>query len=182
MIPTINNIEIKCNEMGLYSLNDLHKASGGDANKRPANFLKSPNVDEFIKELVSNSNCYAGSNIITKKPGRYGGTWVSSDVVYLYATWINPKFHVKVIQTFRALIEMGISTTKITSVLDRIDKLKHSSLSPTKRADKLSILETEYAQLMSDAGKMLALGRGKPAELRDMQNEILNEIQDSFEF
>ncbi|WCN15471.1 KilA-N domain-containing protein [Marinomonas mediterranea] len=83
---------------GLYSLNDLHKASGSDKRHQPANFLRLETTQELIGEIDNSSDLR--SLTFKKTQGRNGGTWVCKELVYAYAMWISPNFHLKVIRAF----------------------------------------------------------------------------------
>lgn len=86
---------------GLYSFNDLHKASGSDIKNKPANYLRLNQTKDLIKEII---NCSDLSNLATKKKtGRTGGTYACRELVYAYAMWISPKFHLHVIRAFDQL-------------------------------------------------------------------------------
>lgn len=104
---TFNGItaEIPQDEDGRYSLNDLHKAAGGEDRHKPANFMRNDGVKQFIDLLkAEDSNCSEVSTLpIRQTAGRYGGSWVSKDLVYEYAAWISPEFRFKVYRTFEAL-------------------------------------------------------------------------------
>ena len=83
---------------GLYSLNDLHKASGGNPSYRPANFLKTKEVKDLIAEIESSNydaTILASKNIavkIIRGRGKEQGTYVCKELVYRYAMWISAKF------------------------------------------------------------------------------------------
>ena len=80
----------------LYSLNDLHKASGNAAKHQPSRFLRLDTTQELIAEIVSYPDL--GS---THKVENGKGTWVCKELVYAYAMWISARFHLQVIHAFR---------------------------------------------------------------------------------
>lgn len=98
----INKTLISTDTEGRYSLNDLHKAAGGLKSKKPALFYRSDSFKSVVEVLKVQNSTFEP---IIKKQGRYnGGTWVSKELVYKYAMWVNAEFEVKVIQTFDNLI------------------------------------------------------------------------------
>jgi len=110
---------------GLYSLNDLHKASGSDSKHQPSNFIRLDTTQALITELsnssdvrnyqpaeISNSPDVANNNPNTKQefllyPANLqnyvptdGGTYACKELVIAYASWISAGFHLKVIRVF----------------------------------------------------------------------------------
>jgi hypothetical protein len=103
IIPTsgdlsIAGVVIHMDSERRYSLNDLHRAAGAESRHQPALFLRRPETTELIAE-ISNSTP-AQNSPVQSKAGRYGGTFVCKELVYAYAMWISPAFHLKVIRTF----------------------------------------------------------------------------------
>ncbi|MFS1932493.1 KilA-N domain-containing protein [Vibrio splendidus] len=85
----------------LYSLYDLVKTSGGNNRHRPSIFIKNQQTQELVNEIEQNSNsCFA---INTTRGGVNAGTWVCKELVYSYAMWISPKFHLNVISAFDSM-------------------------------------------------------------------------------
>ncbi|EJN3731009.1 KilA-N domain-containing protein [Escherichia coli] len=113
-LMVIDGIEVRRDAYGRYSLNDLHRAavaSGANARtKEPGKFLSSQQITELVQELIDTQNLGGGSfnettqNLgskpVSKIEGRNGGTYVCKELVYAYAMWISPSFHLKVIRTF----------------------------------------------------------------------------------
>lgn len=91
---------------GLYSLNDLHKASGGETKHQPSNFMRNDETKALIAEIERSSNLMNG-NIYKAykriKGGLNQGTYVCRELVYRYAMWISAKFSLMAIRAFDAL-------------------------------------------------------------------------------
>ncbi|WP_067097991.1 KilA-N domain-containing protein [Marinomonas atlantica] len=101
---------------GLYSLNDLHKASGSKNNHRPSLFVRTEQTKELIEEITQSTDmCLA---IKTRKGGSNPGTWVCKELVYAYAMWISPKFHLYVIRAFDQMVSQP-QPKQLSSTTDR---------------------------------------------------------------
>lgn len=98
----IDGALIHQDQYGRYSLNDLHKASGGDVKNKPSNFLQNDKTQELIAELVDDGNPSSVNiePVSTIRGGSGQGTYVVKELVYAYAMWISAVFHLKVIRTF----------------------------------------------------------------------------------
>ena len=92
----IDNFNISQDAEGRYCLNDLHKAAGGATKHRPAIWLQNQQTLDLAKECEID-----GIPSIFAKQGL--GTYVVRELVYAYAMWISPSFHLKVIRTFDAV-------------------------------------------------------------------------------
>lgn len=88
----IDSIAIRQDEEGRFCLNDLHKAAGGERRYEPLNWRNTDSYKELVAELEN-----TGNPVITAR-GRNGGTYVCKELVYAYAMWISPQFHLKVIR------------------------------------------------------------------------------------
>ncbi|RZN75227.1 KilA-N domain-containing protein [Avibacterium paragallinarum] len=113
---TILNTQIRTLD-NLYSLNDLHRASGSSDKHRPTLFMRNQQTKELIAEINSQrSNSISGQlpSIPASKSIRGGcdttirGYWVCQELVIAYAAWISAAFHLKVIRAFMAI--NGINT------------------------------------------------------------------------
>ncbi len=83
---------------GLYSLNDLHRASGGEAKHEPYQFIRLEQTQALIAEIKSADS----RNCVLTKRGANGGTYACRELVIAYAAWISATFHLKVIRVFLA--------------------------------------------------------------------------------
>ncbi|MCP2041667.1 hypothetical protein L1281_002278 [Neisseria sp. HSC-16F19] len=91
----------------LYSLNDLHRASGGEKRHELTNWLKLQQTNELIEELSKPEISGLNENqqvIKVIRGGKNRGTYACKELVYAYATWISAKFFLQVIRTFDAVV------------------------------------------------------------------------------
>lgn len=102
-LMVIDGIEVRRDAYGRYSLNDLHRAavaSGANARtKEPGKFLSSQQTVELVHELTNTQNLGVDP-VSVIHGGNERGTYVCKELVYAYAMWISPSFHLKVIRTF----------------------------------------------------------------------------------
>ena len=85
----------------LYSLNDLHKASGRAPKHQPALFMQNQQTKALIYEIEGDLGI--PRSVLTQRGGANRGTWVCKELVYSYAMWISPKFHLNVIRAFDSI-------------------------------------------------------------------------------
>ncbi|MCW4151906.1 KilA-N domain-containing protein [Halomonas sp. 18H] len=90
------DIAVRQDREGRFNLNDLHKAAGGVKHHQPGKFLFNQSTQDLISEI--------GEYAVHSKRGRYGGTFVVKELVYAYAMWISPAFHLKVIRAYDAMV------------------------------------------------------------------------------
>lgn len=107
---TIAGITIKTDAEGRYCLNDLHRAAGGEERHAPWRFLRLDTTVELIDELQSTTS--GGLEPVAAKAGRYGGTFVARELVFAYAMWVSPKFHLEVIRAYDRLATDGVAVHK----------------------------------------------------------------------
>lgn len=88
-----------------YCLNDLHRAAGGEKRHQPSDWLRTKQTQDLISEL-----CVPGipgtdqSPVEVLQGGAAQGTFVVKELVYAYAMWISPAFHLKVIRAYDAMV------------------------------------------------------------------------------
>ena len=90
----ILNTSIRSYE-NLFSLNDLHQASGNLTKHKPAFFLRIDMTKDLIAEIEKET-----PNALKVIRGAQGGTYACEELVLSYAMWISPKFHLVVLRAF----------------------------------------------------------------------------------
>jgi hypothetical protein len=116
---SVCGINVNRDTAGRFSLNDLHRAAGGESRHRPNYWLGLDQTQELIAEIRKSLNdgdagipvtgrINALEPVVTMKGGKgLQGTFVVRELVYGYAMWISPAFHLHVIRTFDALATAG---------------------------------------------------------------------------
>lgn len=96
---------------GRFCLNDCHKASGGDAAKKPANFLRLDTAKALIAE-ISRCSDVSIPPVNVKQGGNDQGSYACRELIYAYGEWISASFHLTVIRAFDALVTRGLHNEK----------------------------------------------------------------------
>ncbi|WP_267268510.1 KilA-N domain-containing protein [Pseudomonas protegens] len=92
----IAGIEIHQDQDGRFSLNDFHKAAGGENRHKPSLWAENQQTQELIEEIGK-----AGFPALRiARGGRAAGTYACKELVYAYAMWVSPVFSLHVIRTF----------------------------------------------------------------------------------
>ncbi|WP_151789814.1 KilA-N domain-containing protein, partial [Acinetobacter nosocomialis] len=112
---TLGSIVIRQDNEGRFCLNDLHKASFAKVSKKPSEWLRNQQTKEIINELVTEAGNPA-SVIQTIKGGLLQGTYAVKELVYAYAMWISPSFHLQVIRAYDEMIVKQLEKARNNSM------------------------------------------------------------------
>jgi phage antirepressor YoqD-like protein len=98
---TIADIAIRQDVRGRFSLNDLHRAAGGQERHRPSRWAENQQTVELAAEIDAEGKAGIPALVLVHG-GAAPGTFVVRELVYSYAMWISPAFHLQVIRSFDA--------------------------------------------------------------------------------
>lgn len=107
---SIGSLNIRMDSEGRYCLNDLHKAAGGENKTRPKYWMENAQTQDLIAEIDQNMptggkpSVEQNQSVKVINGGNDRGTFVCKELVYAYAMWVSPKFHLQVIRTFDAVV------------------------------------------------------------------------------
>lgn len=102
LVPlVVADIAIRQDSHGRYCLNDLHKASGGEAKHRPSLWSENKQTKDLVAAIEAEAGIPA---LVMIHGGMTSGTYVAKDLVYSYAMWISPAFSLKVIRAYDRLV------------------------------------------------------------------------------
>lgn len=163
-------VEIHQDSEGRFSLNDFHRAAGCEVRHKPANWLQNQQAQELISALTDDGI----PALKSIRGGRNQGTYVCKELVYAYATWISPRFHLQVIRTFDAAMNPPANDPSIPTehrlhvVADNLDAAKRIACA----------LGLEGNQALLSAGRMVREATGVDVlELAGVKR-LVNEAQE----
>lgn len=97
---TIANTAVRQDSSGRYFLNDLHHAAGGEERHSPNRWTRTDSYQSLVSELTPDLAFAPAESI---RGGATPGTYVCKELVYAYAMWISPRFHIQVIRAYDAM-------------------------------------------------------------------------------
>ncbi|AFL76238.1 KilA-N domain-containing protein [Thiocystis violascens DSM 198] len=110
----LDGIAIRQVDRGLFCINDLHRAAGGKKRDQPSNWLcleqTKALIDECAKTVAGGSDGKPGTEydqpvrVIQGGDPAAQGTYVIRELVYAYAMWISPAFHLRAIRFLDAAL------------------------------------------------------------------------------
>ena len=166
---SVAGVVVNRDPVGRFSLNDLHRASGGEKRHQPSDWLRLDQTKGLIEELKIPIPGIPGVKEIQPvksvpgAPATGGGTYVVRELVYGYAMWISPAFHLAVIRTFDALVTgqpwspPGRRQAELFGPVIDPGKLV-SAFGQFLRLGKLGGLDTEAARQVADRETRRLLG------------------------
>ena len=156
----IADTSIRQDAEGRYCLNDLHHASGSESKHQPAFFMRRKETIDLINEIKNSAN--SQSLPVLQIEGRNGGTFACKELVYSYAMWISPSFHLKVIRAYDSLMMM-----------------QHTALNPSNLSRLQLIQIGLQAALQSEQERQVL--ENKIGQLQNAVSHILQTIQETFQ-
>lgn len=162
----VADVAVRRDDAGRYSLNDLHRAAGGEQRHQPRYFLANQQTIELIAELGD-----SGNPLSVQRGGADQGTYAAKELVYAYAMWISAAFHLRVIRAYDALVTrqadplaaLSDPATLRTLLLDygnRVLQLEHQVQEQAPKVEALDrIASARGALCLTDAAKALQVRR-----------------------
>lgn len=134
-ISELNICNQAINKVGeMFSLNDLHRASGNKNKHRPTFFLKNLQTQDLINEIESQNydveipTSKIEAVKVVRGRGKKQGTYVCLELVYAYAMWVSAKFHLIVIRAFNRLVNPKTTADQRTPLRKACDSLAVSNM------------------------------------------------------
>lgn len=144
---------------GLYSLNDLHHASGGEERHKPKRFVRLNQTRGLITEIEQGPNMVLA--LKAERGGKNPGTYVCKELVVAYAAWISPTLHLAVIRAFLEKQDIPLAPAPAAQ------PPRHSE------TNEITLAKDDYIRLLEDNVRLMRRRDNKVKEIRaELRGEI----------
>lgn len=153
----VANVEVAQDQHGRFCLNDLQRAATVGRNPRTSEvheYMRRPETLDLIDEIENTGN--SRIKAAETKRGRNGGTYVCKELVYAYAMWISPKFHLAVIRAYDAMASQPANDPKVP--MDRQLSVANREFKAALGIAKAVGLKGNQAALSADRAVTRSLG------------------------
>ena len=105
----VAGLDVRMDEAGRFSLNDLHRAGGGKPRHRPSRWLENQQTQALVDELGTEAGNPA---LAIQRGGSTSGSFGCREIALAYAAWISPAFHVKLLRAADAVLSGRVQPTQ----------------------------------------------------------------------
>jgi len=104
----------------MLCLTDMWRAAGAEENKRPAEWLRQENPQEFMRFIADSLNVGIDHIAVAERGGRDPATWAHWQVGMAYAKYLSSEFHAWCNEVVRSHMELTRSAPASISILDNL--------------------------------------------------------------
>ncbi|AZR21930.1 KilA-N domain-containing protein [Xanthomonas vasicola] len=142
----VANLQIRRDKAGRYCLNDLHQAAGNTPRLRPSRWAENQQTRDLAILVESKAGIPA---LVIHHGGAAPGTYALKPLVYAYAMWVSPEFHLAVIEAYDALITANDESRPMvaTAALHRVRMQTVTRLYRAVHPAELAALHAQATQL-----------------------------------
>ena len=124
----IADVVVRQDSKGRYNLNDFHRAAGEENRHRPSLWAENQQAKDLAAEIAQETGKAGIPALVLQRGGKAPGTYACKELVYAYAMWISPAFHLKVIRTFDHAVMGGVDWKTARSADAGVNKVLASTV------------------------------------------------------
>lgn len=175
----LSNVVIRQDNDGRFCLNDLHDASGRLSKHQPAFFMRNQQTKDLIAEIDNSANLQSlESNRVAKMQpsvnkieGSKGGTYAVKELVYAYAMWISPKFHLQVIRAYDEMV-----SRQFESLRKQQPSILHIPEPISSDSNRYAVIKRDGVTTLRDATNFSFVNAGHAGNLRRDLNTVIQAL------
>lgn len=174
-----NPITFQVGEATMVNATEMAKPFG----KRPVDWLRLLNTQEFIKKLAEVRKSHNGF-VVTVKGGNdrtAQGTWLHEDVALEFARWLSPQFAIWCNDRIKEILKYGIAAMSGTldnalndpdSLIRALTELKEARLKVSMAENKISALMSLNHPVSQSCSMCMPPVEGKTYTTKDIAKEL----------